>query len=165
MRKIVSAITRVFAVFLVKSDHNLCSYSNLDITQKSWNSGCINFFLAWTTVDKETESEKNQFTFCKGLRATADVTKNGELGNRCQGDSCLSRKRDRQRARKGRDMYAHNPGVVCVRWCGREASLHFRPSSKESASKAGSRWSAMASTPIPGCKSNKGGGRFSTELH
>ena len=151
MRKIVSAITAVFAVFLVKSDHNLCSYSNLDITQKSWNSGCINFFLAWPTEDKEPEPEKNQFTFCNRLRATTDVTKNGELGNRCPGDSCLSRKRDGQRAtgKEGSRYVRAQPGCsVRVRWCGWEASLHFRPSSKESASKAGSRWSAMAGMPL-----------------
>ena len=72
------------------------------------------FLLGLANRGQRTRVRKNQFTFCNRLRATADVTKNGELGNRCQGDSCLSRKRDGQRARKGRDMYAHNLGVVCV---------------------------------------------------
>ena len=178
MRKIVSAITAVFAVFLVKSHHDLCSYSNLDITRKSWNSGFINFFLTWPTDDKETESEKNQFTFCNRLRATADVCNKERWVGQPLPRWLLPFEEERRatgkegsryiRAQSGCSvrMYSHKLGVVCA-WgdvAGRLLCIFGRAQKRVQVrlDLGGQQWRARRSRVV---KAIKLVGGFSTELH
>lgn len=177
MRKIVSAITAVFAVFLVKSDHNLCSYSNLDITQKVMKFWLHKFLLGLANRGQRTRARKKSIYFLQQVKSHYRCNKERWVGQPLPRWLLPFEEERRATGKEGSRyiraqsgcsvrMYSHKLGVVCA-WgdvAGRLLCIFGRAQKRVQVrlDLGGQQWRARRSRVV---KAIKLVGGFSTELH